>query len=165
MLRILHYIHSLRFFYLDTPIVIGKYDFKAAYKGFTLWLTFDGSPCPLKWCPMAEIITDLTNNILECEEWNVMKIYSSHSKSTPESQPILPNNILFGKVLPADVYVHPKLVGNVDGYIDDSTPVTLHHNNNTLCTATAVPRVMCILGRPVLQSELVPRNKLIHFRK
>ena len=182
--RILHYIHSLRFHHPNTAILIGKYDFKAAYKRLTLWghsaaacstviddiglislrLTFGGSPCPFKWCPMAEIITDLANDLLDCDDWDVAEIHSPHFNSIPEPK-ILPDSIPFGTALTADVYVHPKLYGKVDGHIDDLIPVALHHNNNALRAANAVPLAMHILGRPVSNAEPVPRDELIQCQK
>ena len=67
--RIIHYIHSLRTRYPHKCILIGKYDFKSAYRRLTMWghsaaasctyidgiayislrLTFGGAPCPFLW--------------------------------------------------------------------------------------------------------------------
>lgn len=65
-------------------ILIGKYDFKSAYSRLTMWghsvvasctyidsiayislrLTFRGTPRPFLWCPVAELITNFSNDIL-----------------------------------------------------------------------------------------------------
>ena len=71
-------------------ILIVKYDFSDAYRHIAhsaqaahqtisivdnrahmaLHLTFGGSPNPPTWCTMAEVVTDLANEINHCPQWN-----------------------------------------------------------------------------------------------
>ena len=182
--RILHYIHSLRFHNPHTPILIGKYDFTSAYKRLTMWghsaaasstviddiglislrLTFGGSPCPFLWCPMAEIITDLSNDILTCDDWNIDSLHSPHMPKIPEPT-ILDSSIPFQPALQADVNVPPTSTGKVDGYIDDIIPVALYTPNNAKRAANVVPLAMHILGRPTDKNDPISRTDLLSFSK
>ena len=102
--QIIHYVHSLRFHYPGTPILIGKCDFSASYKRMTMWghtsaaswtyhydiayislrLTFGDSPCSTLWCSMPDIITDLANDILASADWDPSKTHSPHRAKIPE---------------------------------------------------------------------------------
>ena len=182
--RILHYIHSLRFHHPGVPILIGKFDFSAAYKRMTLWghssaasstchddiayiglrLMFGGAPCPPLWCSMSETITDLANDILACPEWDLASTHSPH-KSKIKQPRILPDNIPFATALQADVDVDPLIHGKVDCYIDDLIPVVLHIDNNAEKGANAVPLAMHTVGRPVHKDEPITRDDMLCFRK
>ena len=85
--QIVHYTHCLRFHHPTKSILVSKYTFTSAYRCITLGghsaaasffiisnsvlislrLTFGDTLCPFLWCPIAETITDLANDILECE--------------------------------------------------------------------------------------------------
>ena len=182
--RIIHYIHSLRFHHPTKIILIGKYDFTSAYRRLTFWghsaaasssiiddiglislrLTFGGSPCPFLWCPIAETITDLANDILEYEDWDVETTHSPHISKIPEPL-ILNDDIPFSPAFQADVHVPPLPHGKVDGYIDDLIPVVLHEGDNARRAANAVPLAMYILGRPLNPDEPINREDLLSFRK
>ena len=166
--RIIHYIHSLRFHFPGTPILIGKFEFSAAYKQMTMWghtseasctchneisyislrITFGGSPCPPLWCSMSEIITDLANDILASADWDPSRTHSPHCPQIPKPN-ILDNNIPFAKSLPAEVAVTPLKHGKVDCYIDDVIPVIIHSGENAERAANDVPLSMHIIYRPV----------------
>ena len=78
---------------------------------------------------MAEIITDLANDILSCVKWNPKVTHSPHHNIIPE--PIhLHEEEPFMPAQPADVVVDPSPHGMVDGYIDDLIPVVLDINDN-----------------------------------
>ena len=144
LLRTLHYIHNLRFHHPSTPILIGKYDFKSAYRRLTTWghtsaasttiidgiayislrLTFGGSPCPPLWCSISELITDLANDILECKEWDPSSTHSPHHTKVP-SPKLLMATEAFGKARPSDVNIPLRTCGKVDCFIDDLIQVAL----------------------------------------
>ena len=84
-------------------------------------LTFGGSPCPFLWCPVAEAVTDLANNILSCKEWDQLKVHIPHTNIIPRAK-YLPASIQFAKALPPDVNVPPITHSKVDGYIDNLIP-------------------------------------------
>ena len=78
---------------------------------------------------MAEIITDLANGILSCNNWDHKTICSPYSDKIPPAQR-LPNSVPFIQALPSDVDVKPSLHGFVDGYISDLVPIILDQSNN-----------------------------------
>jgi hypothetical protein len=95
LLRVLHYIISLRQRHPTSHILISKFDLDSAYhrchlSGDTahesltihndtlfmaLRLTFGGSPCPAMWGTIAETITDTCNTLLHCKAWNHLDLY------------------------------------------------------------------------------------------
>jgi len=172
--RIIHYIHSFRLHFPSTIILIGKYDFTSAYIHFTLWghsaaatssiiddiglislqLTFGGSLCPFLWCLIAETLTDLANNILNCSGWDVDNLHSPNHSKTHEPT-TKDSSIPFGQVYPDDVHIPPLTSGKVDGYIDDLIHVVIHLGDNARRVATAVPLAMHVLGQPVDNNELI----------
>jgi len=182
--RIAHYINSLHMRYKNTPILIGKYDFIKAYKRLTMWgqssvasasiiqdisfislcLILRGTPCPLIWCPIAEIITDFSNTILFCSNWNVETTHNPHSKNIPEPKN-LPDNIPFQPADPADVLVNPIINRKSGGYIEDIIPVVPHIGDREKQASNAVPIIMHILGRPISQDDPITREDLLSFRK
>jgi hypothetical protein len=89
--RVVHFIMALRIAYLMTRIlIVCKYDFSDAYRRIThlpltvtqsiiifaniayiaLRLTFGGLPNPPTWCAFLEMVTDLSNKIPLCPEWD-----------------------------------------------------------------------------------------------
>ena len=182
--RILHYIHSLRVKFPLSPILIGKYDFKSAYRRMTFWghsaatcctifdeiayislrLTFGGSSCPFLWCAMSEMITDLANDILNCPLWDHSITHSPHANKIQSPQ-FIEGCTPFARALPADVVVPPTHSGKIDSYIDDLIPVVVHRGDNASRGANAVPLAMHTVGRPVHSLEPIPRDDLLCFRK
>jgi len=95
LLRVLHYIISLRQRHLTSHILISKFDLDSAYRRchlsgdtahesltihndtlfMALRLTFGGSPCPAMWGTIAETITDTCNTLLHCKAWNHLDLY------------------------------------------------------------------------------------------
>ena len=146
---ILHYIHSLMLHYPHHHIIIGKYEFLGAYRCLTMWghstatscttiddlaflslrLTFGCSPCPFLWCPVTEAITEITNDILSCKDWDQFEVHSPLTDKSPQVK-YLPDSVPFVKSLPPDVNVPPIKHGKVDGYIEDLISVVLDVDSN-----------------------------------
>ena len=138
LIRLIHFIHALRWADPSQPILISKADFKSAYRrgtmrgglaamcttmlcGFALilrCLPFGGSHCPNLWCIVSETITDLANDILSCPEWDENDLCSPHLSKLNEPER-LDSSAPFGQARAADVVVHPNHHGKVDGFIDD----------------------------------------------
>jgi len=90
LLRLTHYIVDLRAKHPNRKILVGKYDLKSAYRWAhlsgpsaaecltifegrlyaSLCFTFGGTPFPNLWSAHSEIITDLANDLIQCEEWD-----------------------------------------------------------------------------------------------
>ena len=94
--RITHYVVAVRLAYPNGIILISKYDYSDAYRRIahsasaatqtisihgdlaylSLRLTFGGSPNPPTWCMFSELVTDLANEIGQCDEWNPEALHS-----------------------------------------------------------------------------------------
>jgi len=103
--RVVHYVVSLR--------LIGKFDFKAAYRRVSLHgdisekctimynqfslpslrLTFSRSPCPHEFCFFSEMCADLANDLLHCKDWDADTLQSPHA-------PLMPEPLLFPDKIP-----------------------------------------------------------------
>ena len=88
--RIIHFIVALRLRHPSKKIFIAKYDYSDAYRRIAhsasaaaqsiiviagiayiaLRLTFGGSPNPPTWCAFSEMVTDLSNEIPLCHDWD-----------------------------------------------------------------------------------------------
>ena len=99
--RIIHFIvsDSLRSQNPTLLILISKYDYSDAYRRIahsasaaaqtiaingataflSLRLTFGGSPNPPTWCMFSELLTDLANEIGQCDGWDPMECRSPGS--------------------------------------------------------------------------------------
>ncbi|KAI2497633.1 hypothetical protein MHU86_16882 [Fragilaria crotonensis] len=97
--RIVHFIVSLRSQNPTLLILISKYDYSDAYRRIahsaeaatqtiaingetaflSLRLTFGGSPNPPTWCMFSELVTDLANEIGQCDDWNPDEVRAQHS--------------------------------------------------------------------------------------
>ena len=113
---------------------------------------------------MSELATDLSNDILGCDEWDHNEIHSTHKNKIPECK-ILTSTIPFGQARKADVNVPPRHCGKVDSYIDDLITVALHTGNNAQRAANVVPLTFDIIGRPLSPWEPVPRDDLLSLIK
>jgi len=90
LLRLTHYIVDLRAKHPEKRILVGKYDLKSAYRRAhlsgpsvaecltifenrlyaSLRFTFGGTPFPNLWSSHSEIITDLANDLIQCDQWD-----------------------------------------------------------------------------------------------
>ena len=183
LLRILHYIHALRLSDSTCPILISKVDFKSAYRrgtissalaarsitilcGYALFLRclpFGDSHCLNLWCVVSEFVTDLTNDLLTCADWDENTLFSPHvHKLSPPA--LLSDDIPFHQAKPADVKVHVSCEGRAGVFIDDIVTVGyLSAQWKRLCGAALL--AIHIFGRPVDSAEPVPRDDLLSLNK
>jgi hypothetical protein len=49
-----------------------------------LRLTFGGSPNPPTWCMVSEMVTELTNEICQCEEWDPVELHNPVQAVAPK---------------------------------------------------------------------------------
>jgi hypothetical protein len=68
----------------------------------TLWLTFGGSPTPPTWCAFSEMVTNLSNKIALCKEWDHMKLQSPAQLITP-TPIMLPDSVPIVQAKPTAV--------------------------------------------------------------
>ena len=75
----------------------------------SLRLPFGGSPCPSEFCLLSDIITDIINDLLECDDWDPEKVHSKYVSSIPAPSS-LPPNIPFGKAIFIDDIITVGLI-------------------------------------------------------
>ncbi len=186
--RLLHYIVATRIKFPNARILGNKGDFKSAYRrlhfsgkaaihsltqaeidgeDFTLMplrCTFGGKVCPFHWCGISEPIVDLTNALLECEDWNPYELHS------PEQYDVPPPSYL-GDDIPLEagrellVNVPVDESGRADGYIDDIPtfgPDLGPDHRAKLAAATFL--AIHAVGRD-LEDESLPRDCLLSLDK
>jgi len=128
----------------------------------TLRLTFGGAPCPFEWGAISEIICDLANELVQCEDWDPTNLHASVQKDIPPPQ-FLDDGIPFaeGRELIVDIPVDPR--GKADVYIDDTTGLTIDipGSNNVQRMAAAIPLAIEVAARPNDPNEPIPREKMV----
>ena len=185
--RIIHYIVSLRSQNPTLLILISKYDYSDAYRRIahsadaasqtiaingttaylSLRLTFGGAPNPPSFCTFGEVVTDLSNEIGQCDEWDPTEIRSPAQPLTPE--PLrLPAHIPVAQARQMAVVIPPtKSGGRVDDFIDDLINVFLDTPRNCLRQPNVVPLAMHLTSRPHAgdDKEPIPRRPILSIPK
>ena len=187
--RFIHLIVELRRRHPTTPILQCKFDFKSAYrrihqaaqaafqsttttKGLgnvelalvALRLTFGGRPCPAIFSEFSEMLTDLANVLLQCDDWDPANIRPTHSDLV--GTPIMcGQDIPFAQARPTLVPVQVNDSGGADVYLDDvfsAVPAlsTLHVERGYMSILLALE----IIGRPVY-GESLERDDLLAIAK
>jgi len=183
--RIIHYILSLRLHHPQLRILIAKYDYTSAYRRMAhsaeaaaqtvstheliafiaLRLTFGGSPNPAAWTCFSEMVTDLANEISQCDEWDPTELRSPVQGDTPK--PIrLPDSIPIARACAQAVEPPPTPEGRVDGFIDDLINVFLDTDRNCARQPHVVPLAVHVTSRPHAgDDEPIPRQELLSIAK
>jgi hypothetical protein len=135
--RTLHFIASLRYHHPRCRILIAKYDFSDAYRRIAhsaqaahqtisiidnrehmaLRLTFGGSPNPPTWCAVAEVVTDLANEINHCPQWDHSTVHSPVQTISPAK--FLPDHVPINPAFEMSTCPYPTEAGKVDDFMDD----------------------------------------------
>jgi hypothetical protein len=186
LLRIIHLIISLRLHYPQTRILISKYDYSDAYRRMAhsasaaaqtiaasaglafiaLRLTFGGSPNPPSWILFSEMVTDLANEIAQCDKWEPSALHSPAQPLAPA--PIrLPDSIPIAQASPLGVIPPPAPHGRVDGFIDDLINVFPDTEENCARLPHVVPLAIHATSRPHAGHDVepVPRRPLLSDEK
>ena len=177
-IRLLHMIHAMRLAFPSLPILLCKFDLEAAYRRMHmhattaakcicitsicalvyLRLTFGAAFSPAEWCIIIEMMTDLSNDILNNPLWDPAKHKSPiPSPDTIPPPKLLPPDTPFGQALPVDVSVPLPRFGYVDSYIDDLVGVCLHMKDNAIRTSSSILLSIFLLARPFCPND-TPSN-------
>ena len=184
LLRIIHRIVHLRELFPHTTIWIRKEDAKSAYRRvhlnaktafktavqltiddiayilIALRLPFGGSPCPSEFCLVSDIITDIINDLMACEDWSPEKVRSEYVHKIPPPSK-LPSDVPFAQALPTSV---PNLEGakcSADVFIDDIITVGVDVKDNLERLKAGPCTVMHALAHNSDQPTPVPRQDFI----
>jgi hypothetical protein len=183
--RIIHYIVSLRQRYPTNHVLVGKYDWKSAYRrahlsgqtifesitqvnGFLvafLRMPFGGKPCMSQWSNISEMACDLKNALIQdniCPPPSLLLSEFSALLTDPE---LLDSSIPFAQARPMSVDVPVNDHGKADNYIDDMTPVCVHINDNADSCAAAAVLVFDFLSRPLDTNVPITREVLLSMVK
>ena len=184
-LRMIHQILALRQRHPATPILIGKFDIKAAYRRAhlapsmvtecltvcdgilyaALRATFGGAAFPSLWSCHSEMICDLANDLLQCPEWDYKQLHSPLQHLLPAPDRNYPVDVAFAEALPLAVNVPVNDNGTVEDYIDDMPTVCLDLNEAPERCTAAVPLALHLAGRPVASAEPLDRQPLLAVSK
>jgi hypothetical protein len=185
--RILHFVASLRWHQPLRKILIAKYDYSDAYRRIAhsasaapqtiavhegmgylaLRLTFGGSPNPPTWCMVSEMVTDLANEISQCEDWDPTTLYNPVQPVAPKPIYLADSDAPCLPALEMAVRVPPISWGKVDGFIDDLIHVFWDTPSNLERLPHAVPLAMFVTSRPHAgdEREPLPRRDILSLPK
>ena len=184
LLRMLHYIAAARLQFPQVRILVGKFDWRTAYRRahlaghsaaecitvlgdialVALRLTFGGSPCPSLWCTISEICTDLANDLMTCDDWDPRELHSDHAHMIPPPC-FISDDVPFASAKSLLVDVPVNIHGKADCYVDDISTICLDLDDNIERCRQAVPFAIDLMGRPVESAEPLPRDNLLAIKK
>lgn len=200
--RLLHAIIYYRTQYPSTPLVIAKYDLKAAYRRIhfdwesarrsivtlrglktptetgnhstdseqlalmSLRMTFGGSPHPSEFSALSECIADISNTLLQTDDWNPDELYSPYNALLDQEPRLEEAEIPFAPA--RTLLVDPQLAdgGAADVYIDDIFNVfPLLSDQHWKRGRNAALLAIDCMGRPTRVDDPLPRDPLIAVKK
>ena len=185
--RILHFVASLRWHQPQLKILIAKYDYSDAYRRIAhsasaapqtiavhdglgylaLRLTFGGSPNSPTWCMVSEMVTDLANEICQCEEWDPNTLHNPVQPVAPKPIYLAESDAPCAPALQMAVRVPPTKRGKVDGFIDDLIHVFWDTPSNLERLPHAIPLAMFVTSQPHAgeAAEPLPRRDILSLPK
>jgi len=114
-------------------------------------LPFGSTPAPAEFCITSEIVFDLANDLLNCQQWDPEVLPSPYTNELPATER-LEDDIPFGKAEEADVKLDPSILGGTEGYIDDGACAVLDTPENWKMVrraAQAVVMALFLVFRPL----------------
>jgi hypothetical protein len=112
----------------------------------------------ITWCMFSELVTDLANEIGQCDQWDPKVCRSPAQPSTPEHRR-LPSRIPIARARRMAVHIPPtKAGGRVDGFIDDLIHVFLDTPTNSIRQPNIVP--LAIRPHADDKEEPIPRRPI-----
>jgi hypothetical protein len=112
-----------------------------------LCLTFGGSTNPPSWTLFSETVTNLANEITQCDEWDPSALHRPAQPVAPT--PVrLPDSIPIALASPLGVVPLPVPRGRIDGFIDDLINVFPDTEENCSRLPHVVPLAIHATSRP-----------------
>jgi hypothetical protein len=185
LLRIIHFVVALRLRHPQKRIFLAKYDFSDAYRRIAhsasaviqsiiifagiaflaLRLTFGGAPNPPTWCCFSEMVTDLSNEIPLCRDWDPTVVFNPEQPDTPMPDEE-PGDDPLAPAQPLAVHIPTEITARTDCFIDDLIRAFLDTPDNRRREPHAVPLAIHITTRPHAgDQEPVPRRSLVQAEK
>ena len=188
--RLVHAIIMLRWKYPFVAILIGKLDYKSAFrrlhlralaalrsvittKGLmehpvalaSLRVTFGGRPSPFSFSELSESVTDLANVLARCPSWDPRELRPTHS--TLVGQPKLEEeSIPFAQARKLLITPNTDKFGLIDVFLDDIISVfpAISGDHVDRCSLAAL-LAMEVTSRPNLKFESLPREEMLALEK
>jgi hypothetical protein len=128
----------------------------------TLCLTFGGAPYPFKWGVISEIICNLVNELLKCNNWEPLTLHALVQTEIP-TQINLDDNVPFavGRQLIVDIPIGNR--GYTGVYINNTTGLTvdLPRTKNADRLEAAIPLAVKVAARPYNVNEPIPCKPMV----
>jgi len=188
--RCLHHIVHCRRMVPTKQILVRKDDWSSAYKRmhvnvtasvqsltkieketkelllFPLQLTFGGKPGPSEWGAIAEPITDLANELLNCEVvWDPFTLFSPLQSEIPEPK-LLPDEVEIKQARSLIIDLPEERNRKADLYIiDDGVTIGIHDDVNRARLTSAMLLAIHIATRELAEHEHILRDKMQAIEK
>jgi hypothetical protein len=180
LLRVLHFVVALRLANPGIRIFISKWDFSDTYRRVThtaqsalqsvaifgeiaylaLRLAFGGSANPPAWCAFSEMVTDLSNKIALCDDFDPAKL-ASPDRTNPTFRE-LPDGLPIAEAREMAVPIPTTLNARFDCFIDDIIQVFLDIPKNRRRQPAIAPLAVFATLRPHAgDDEPVPHRPLL----
>jgi hypothetical protein len=194
--RFIHSIIHYRRKHPSTPLLMAKYDLKSAYRRahlsgvyalqsvatsqglhgdgndgdalayVSLRLTFGGSPNPSEFSTISEMITDLSNIVLQHRDWNPATLHSEFNSLVQENPRLLEPDIQFAEAREPLMDWELSDFGATDVYIEDIFNVFPIVSDEYLQRGrNAALLAIDLLGRPTHPDDPLPRDPLVAVKK
>ena len=188
LLRIIHYIVSLRSQFPKKKILIRKDDWKSAYRRthlnaksclssavrvkireiwlilISLRLPFGGSPCPNFFCLITDIITDTINDLLQCKDWDHKTVKSDFVNFIPEMSSV-DDSVPFAQSRDLSVDIPIETCGKSDVFIDDVISVCVDLDDNVERLTAAPCTVIHAVSHKATNTFDVERDDMLEIDK
>ena len=123
----------------------------------TLW----GGSCPSEFVVLADVITDTTNDLLECEQWDHETVYSELADKVP-GEKYLSDDIPFHQAKETDVELEASDHGRADVYVDDIITVAVDIKDNLQRVTRAPITVMhTVADNSTLNKTTIKRKDIV----
>ncbi|EED86556.1 predicted protein [Thalassiosira pseudonana CCMP1335] len=131
-------------------------------------LPFGSLPAPAEFSQLSDVIFDLANDLITCEEWDPYKHPAPLATHIPPTKRIK-DSIPFANALDPDVTLPNNMKSTCDGYIDDGIAIVLDNKDTTkMVERTRQAMVMAIqtIFRPNAgDEEPIPSPETASLRK
>ncbi|WP_317202142.1 hypothetical protein [Janthinobacterium sp.] len=188
--RIAHALVAIRWRHPFVEILIGKLDYKSAFRRLhlralaalrsvlttiglmenpialaSLRVTFGGRPSPTSFSELSEPVTDLANALARCKNWNPKETRPSHSTLLGDPK-YEDESTPFGQARKMLVKPGTDDLGLIDVFFDDIISVfpALSDKNVERCALAAL-LAMEVTSRPCLKFETLPRDEMLAIDK
>ena len=131
-------------------------------------LPFGSLPAPAEFSQLSDVIFDLANDLITCDEWDPDKLPAPLATHIPLTKRIK-DSIPFANALDPDVTLPINMKSTCDGYIDDGIAIVLDNTDTTKMverTRQAMVMALHTIFRPNAgEEQRMPRPEADYLRK